>query len=143
MRVEGLAKVKLPRPIILVTGAFDLMHVGHMRLLFMARDRAGVDGTVICAMNSDNSVTASKGAGRPIMTWVERASTMAYMPIDVLVEFDSEAELRKLTSLVEPDLQICGPDYMNQPTTAGVPVACIREASIRTSTLIDRIKKIK
>lgn len=143
MRVDGLSKVKLGRPVILVTGAFDLMHVGHMRLLFMARERAGKHGTVLCAMNSDESVRLAKGEGRPIMTWVERAASLAYMPIDVLIEFDTEADLVDLVTLTKPDLQICGPDYMNKPTTANIPVACIRESNIRTSTLISRIKKIK
>ena len=143
MRVNGMSKVKLSGPVILVTGAFDLMHVGHMRLLFMARERAGKHGTVVCAMNSDESVRESKGQGRPIMTWAERAATLAYMPIDVLVEFDSEDELVELVSYIKPTLQICGPDYMNKPTTANIPVACVRESGMRTSVLIERIKKIK
>lgn len=142
MRIEGMSKVKLGRPVVLVTGAFDLLHVGHMRLLFMARDRAGKNGTVLCAMNSDESVQRSKGVGRPILSWSERAAALAYMPIDVLVEFDTEAELKQLVEYTKPDIQICGPEYMNKPTTAGIDVACVRESGIHTSDIIKRISKL-
>lgn len=142
MRIEGLKTLNLPRPIVLITGAFDILHVGHMRLLFTARQQAG-NGTVICAMNSDDSVTERKGQGRPIMSWPERAAALAYMPIDVLVEFDTEKELKKLVALVEPDLQVVGPDWMDKPTTSGLPKGGVREAGMRTSEIIKRCKKVQ
>lgn len=143
VRVEELAKLKLPEPIVLVTGAFDLMHAPHMRLLFTARERAGRNGTVLVAMNSDDSVRRRKGAGRPIMTFAERASAIAYMPVDVLVEFDEESELKRLATLVNVTCQVAGSEYWGKQTTAGAPLMCIRDGGPHTSSIIDRIGKVQ
>lgn len=136
-RVDGMTAVELPRPIVLVTGAFDLLHVGHMRLLFTAREKAG-KGSVVCAMNSDESVLDRKG--RVIQTWNERAATLAYMPIDVLVEFNNEAELVKLAEYISPDLQVLGDEYTNTRTLA-CPAAFVRTGSMRTSEIIRRVRE--
>lgn len=141
LRIDDLKECYLPRPIILVTGAFDLLHIGHMRLLFAARDKAGLKGTVLCAMNSDESVQNRKGYGRPVMSWPERAAAIAYMPINVLVEFNTEDDLKRLVRFTNPDAQVAGPDYMNQPTTANIPTICVRESGMRTSVLIERLIK--
>ncbi len=139
-RPEDLALLSLPKPVILVTGAFDLMHSPHMRLLFTAREKAGHEGTVLVAMNSDKSVSERKGPKRPIMSYVERAAALNYMPIDILVEFDTEDELKMISELGHVSLQVCGPEYFNQPTTANVPVLCIRDGGPHTSDIIERIE---
>ncbi len=139
-RPEDIASLDLPKPVVLVTGAFDLMHSPHMRLLFTAREKAGHTGTVLVAMNSDKSVSERKGPSRPILSYVERAAALNYMPIDILVEFDTEDELRMLAVDAGVSLQICGPEYFNKPTTADVPVLCIRDGGPHTSDIIDRVK---
>jgi bifunctional ADP-heptose synthase (sugar kinase/adenylyltransferase) len=143
IRVEDLHTLDLPRPVVLVTGAFDLLTASHMRLLFEARTKAGVNGTVLVAMNSDDSVSERKGPGRPVLTFVERTATLAYMPIDVLVEFGDESELRKISEITKPDLQVAGQEYMNKQTTAQVPLFCIHEGGPHTSEIIKRITEIK
>lgn len=142
-RPEDLEGTKWPKPVVLVTGAFDVMHAPHMRLLFTAREKAGSRGTVIVAMNSDASVRLRKGVGRPVMHFPERAAALAYMPIDMLVEFDTEDQLRQIAVDAKVDLQVCGPEYYGRETTAGVPVLCIREGGPHTTTIIERIKNGK
>jgi cytidyltransferase-like protein len=44
-------------------GCFDVLHVGHVRLLGFARDHCD---RLIVGLNSDASVRALKGPGRPI-----------------------------------------------------------------------------
>src|ERR1700734_2488214 len=48
----------------LANGNFDLLHVGHVRYLRAAK---ALGGKLVVAVNSDSSVRALKGDGRPIM----------------------------------------------------------------------------
>ena len=141
IRIADLKLLDLPKPVVLVTGAFDLLTASHMRLLFEARARAGSNGTVLVAMNSDDSVSERKGNGRPVLTFVERVATLAYMPIDILVEFNNESELRKIVNIAKPFCQVAGQEYMDKQTTANIPLFCIHEGGPHTSEIIDRIKK--
>jgi bifunctional ADP-heptose synthase (sugar kinase/adenylyltransferase) len=52
LRPGALAK-DIARPLVLVLGTWDLLHFGHMRVLFAAREKATDQGTVICGMYSD------------------------------------------------------------------------------------------
>lgn len=139
-RVEWLADWHLPRPVVLVTGAFDLMHAPHMRLLYTARQAAGPRGTVLVALNSDENVRERKGPGRPVMTWPERAAALAYMPVDVIVEFSTEDELREIVRVSGAELQVAGAEYFGKDTTAQLPLLCVREGGPHTSKIIERIK---
>jgi len=141
LRLEDLLGMNLPQPVVLVTGAFDLLHAPHMRLLFAAREKAGYNGTVLVAMNSDESVRTRKGPGRPIMSYAERASALNYMPIDYLVEFTHEADLKAISDIAQVNCQVAGPEYFNTPTTAGVPVICVREGGPHTTDIIERCQK--
>ena len=59
--------------IILANGAFDLLHVGHVRYLHAAK---ALGGRLIVAVNSDQSVRALKGEVRPLMPAGERAGSL-------------------------------------------------------------------
>ena len=91
----------LPRPVVIVQGVWDLLHSGHMRVLFTARERAGKRGTVVCGMMSDRWLV--KNGRKPVMNWVERATALAYMPVDLLVEIDGEGDYVALVDLAMPD----------------------------------------
>src|ERR1700677_2984265 len=60
--------------IILANGNFDLLHVGHVRYLRAAK---ALGGKLVVAINSDESVRALKGEGRPIVPAEERAEIVA------------------------------------------------------------------
>jgi len=57
--------------IVLANGCFDTLHVGHIRYLEGARREGDI---LAVAVNSDSSVCALKGAGRPILTETARAA---------------------------------------------------------------------
>lgn len=128
----------LPRPIVVVNGAFDVLHSGHMRILYQARRRAG---TLIVAMDSDERCSR-KGPGRPIQTWVERATTMNFMPVDWLVEIVSDSEFRQLLYGLKVDARVQGCDYKGQPTRyPDIPKWFVRGTGMRTSKIIERASK--
>jgi D-glycero-beta-D-manno-heptose 1-phosphate adenylyltransferase len=94
--------------ITLANGAFDLLHVGHIRYLAAARK---LGGKLVVAINSDNSVRALKGEGRPIMPAEERAEIVAALAdVDAVVVF-SEPDVRAIIREIRPDIQAKGTDY--------------------------------
>lgn len=92
----------------LANGAFDLLHVGHVRYLRAAK---GLGGRLVVAMNSDASVRALKGEGRPVIPENERAEIVAALAdVDAVVIF-SEPDVRAIIREIRPDIQAKGTDY--------------------------------
>lgn len=94
--------------ITLANGNFDLLHVGHVRYLAGAKN---LGGKLIVAINSDDSVRALKGEGRPIMPAEERAEIVAALAdVDAVVIFP-ELDVRAIIREIRPDIQAKGTDY--------------------------------
>lgn len=92
----------------LANGCFDLLHVGHIRYLHAAKE---LGGRLIVAVNSDTSVRALKGEGRPLVPAEERAEILAALAdVDAVVIF-SEPDVRALIREIRPDVQAKGTDY--------------------------------
>lgn len=97
--------------ITLANGAFDLLHVGHVRYLRAAK-RLG--GRLIVAVNSDASVRALKGEGRPLMPAEERAEILAALAdVDAVVIFP-EPDVRALVREIRPNVHAKGTDYTSE-----------------------------
>lgn len=94
--------------ITLANGGFDLLHVGHVRYL---RGAKVLGGKLVVAVNSDESVRALKGAGRPLMPEDERAEIVAALAdVDAVVIFP-ELDVRAVIREIRPDIQAKGTDY--------------------------------
>jgi D-glycero-beta-D-manno-heptose 1-phosphate adenylyltransferase len=94
--------------VILANGCFDLLHVGHVRYLHAARE---LGGRLVVAINSDESVRALKGEGRPLMPASERAEILAALAdVDAVVIF-SEPDVRALIREIRPDIHAKCTDY--------------------------------
>jgi rfaE bifunctional protein nucleotidyltransferase chain/domain len=94
--------------IVLANGNFDLLHVGHVRYLHGAKV---LGGKLVVAINSDESVRALKGEGRPVMPAAERAEIVAALAdVDAVVVFP-ELDVRALIWEIRPDIQAKGTDY--------------------------------
>ncbi len=94
--------------ITLANGNFDLLHVGHVRYLQGAK---ALGGKLVVAINSDASVRALKGEGRPIMPDHERAEIVAALAaVDAVVIFP-ELDVRAIIREIRPDIQAKGTDY--------------------------------
>jgi len=91
-------------------GAFDLLHVGHVRYLEAAKDLTR-GGLLVVGVNTDRSVRAVKGPERPIMPEEERAELVAALGcVDLVVLFD-ESDASALLAALRPDLHVKGTDY--------------------------------
>jgi rfaE bifunctional protein nucleotidyltransferase chain/domain len=96
------------RTIVFGNGCFDLIHVGHIRYLEGAKALGDV---LAVAVNSDASVRALKGAGRPLQPEDERAEIVAsFACVDYVVLFDAPNVEALLMSL-RPDIHAKGTDY--------------------------------
>jgi rfaE bifunctional protein nucleotidyltransferase chain/domain len=94
--------------IILANGNFDLLHVGHVRYL---RGAKALGGKLVVAINSDQSVRALKGEGRPIMPEQERAEIVsALADVDAVLVFP-ELDVRSIIREIRPDIHAKGTDY--------------------------------
>ena len=111
-RIELRARVEEWRRagdrITLANGNFDLLHVGHVLYLRGAKARGG---RLVVAINSDESVRALKGEGRPVTPADERAEIVAALAdVDAIVIF-SELDVRPIIREIQPDVQAKGTDY--------------------------------
>ena len=89
-------------------GCFDILHRGHAEYLQAARRTADL---LLVLINSDESVRALKGPGRPINTAYDRAYLLASLRcVDAVLEFDSPRCTREL-DMLEPDAYAKGGDY--------------------------------
>jgi rfaE bifunctional protein nucleotidyltransferase chain/domain len=96
------------RRIVFTNGVFDLLHAGHVRYLQHARSLGDV---LIVGLNSDASVRANKGPGRPITPESERGEILeALTPVDAVVVFDEETPY-DLIKAVQPDVLVKGADW--------------------------------
>jgi rfaE bifunctional protein nucleotidyltransferase chain/domain len=97
-------------PVVAVNGCFDVLHVGHVRLL----EYAASYGSVIVAINSDESVTARKGRGRPINIATHRAEVLMGLEfVQGVTVFDSTNASEFLRWAV-PEFWVKGGDYSIQ-----------------------------
>lgn len=94
--------------IVFTNGCFDLIHPGHIDLL----TRAKALGTkLIVGINSDRSVRAIKGAGRPFQTEQERrAVLLGLKAVDEVFVFD-ETTPETLIRRIRPDVLVKGGDW--------------------------------
>jgi rfaE bifunctional protein nucleotidyltransferase chain/domain len=132
--------------IVFANGAFDLLHVGHVRYLEAAR-REG--GWLAVGINSDRSVRRSKGNGRPVLPERERAEIVAALAcVDAVVLFDEDSPSALLSEL-KPEVHAKGTDYTPESVPEREVVASYggRTAIVgdpkdhATTDLIEKIRK--
>ena len=133
------------RRVALANGCFDLLHVGHVRLLQDARDEADV---LVVALNSDASVRETKGEGRPIVPENERMELLAAFEGVAYVTLFSEPTAGKLLETLRPEVHVKGTDWTPESVPErdvvaayGGRVAICGDAKTHASTaLIEKLR---
>ena len=96
------------RRVVFTNGCFDILHVGHIKLLQAA---AALGDRLVVGLNSDHSVKILKGDSRPVVPEKERAALLSNIKgIDLVVLFDEETPFELIRRLV-PDVLVKGGDY--------------------------------
>ena len=104
---EWLASRRDGQRVGVAVGCFDLLHVGHVRLLAEARRAVDLVGV---ALNTDASVRALKGDARPLVPLEERAEVLAQLrSVDLVTSF-GDATAHGLLELLRPEALLKGTD---------------------------------
>ena len=94
--------------IVFTNDCFDILHPGHTRYLYGARE---LGDYLIVAVNSDTSVRAIKGDDRPVQPQEVRTEMLAALGcVDGVVVFDEEDPLKVIQYLM-PDVLVKGGDW--------------------------------
>lgn len=104
--------------VVFTNGCFDVLHRGHVHVLRQAKTLGDL---LIVGLNSDRSIAAIKGPGRPVMDETSRVELIAAMEmVDYVVVFD-EPDPYKLIEAIKPDVLAKGGDWqMDQVVGADV-----------------------
>ena len=96
------------KTIVFTNGCFDLLHVGHIHTLYIARQQGDI---LVVGINSDDSVRAIKGEGRPLVPQRQRAEILAALEaVDYVVVFH-EADPHRLIEELRPHVLVKGGDW--------------------------------
>ncbi len=99
---------------VIVNGTFDILHLGHLRLLEYARSIP--NSYVYVLIDSDRRVKELKGDTRPIHSEYERACFLfALKAVDRVDIFDTDQELENYIKDYDPDVMVKGSDYKGKP----------------------------
>jgi D-beta-D-heptose 7-phosphate kinase/D-beta-D-heptose 1-phosphate adenosyltransferase len=108
MLIERQALRDAGKKLVFTNGVFDILHVGHVRYLRLART---LGDALVVAVNSDRSVRELKGEGRPLTTESDRAEILAGLEaVDYVTIFD-DVSPRSLIAELLPDVLVKGGDY--------------------------------
>jgi len=121
------------RKVVFTNGCFDILHLGHIEYLSKASDLGDV---LVIGLNSDRSVTALKGPGRPVTNEHARAVILASLSmVTTIVLFDEETPY-DLIELVQPDILVKGADYRTEEI-AGHDIVLARGGEVVTIPLTE------
>jgi D-beta-D-heptose 7-phosphate kinase/D-beta-D-heptose 1-phosphate adenosyltransferase len=99
---------------VVVNGTFDIIHLGHLKLLEYARSFP--NSYVLVLTDSDRRIKELKGTNRPVNTEYERCSMLfALKYVDQVETFDTDQELIDLIKGFDPDVMVKGSDYRGKP----------------------------
>lgn len=94
-----------------VNGTFDVLHLGHIRLL----EYAASHGEVRVGVDTDERVRQAKGPTRPFNTLRDRMAMLSSIRyVSSVVSFGTDDELVQCVMEYKPDIMVVGSDYENK-----------------------------
>jgi len=142
----ALDEKKQGRKVVSTNGCFDILHVGHARILKEARQ---LGDCLFVGLNSDASVKRLKGESRPINNQQDRAELLSHLKsVDYVYIFDEDTPVEFL-KMVQPDIHVKGADYSKDrleetpvvESFGGEVVLLALVPAKSTTSLVDKIKQ--
>lgn len=96
------------KKVVFTNGCFDVLHRGHVEYLREARTLGDV---LMVGLNSDRSVAALKGPGRPLMPQQDRAALLCELRSVSFVCIFDDPSVAGLVAELLPDVLVKGGDY--------------------------------
>ncbi len=107
-RVVGNLK-GLGMEIVLTSGSFDLIHLGHVKYLARAKEFGQI---LVVGVDSDAKIRRRKGEDRPMVPQEERLELLAHQrPVDLIYLKDEDEPRWGLIKAVEPDVLVLTADH--------------------------------
>jgi len=90
--------------VVLTSGSFDLIHLGHVKYLARAKERGDV---LLVGVDSDAKIRRRKGDDRPMVPQAERLEMLAYQrPVDLIYLKHDDDPRWGLIKAAEPDVLV-------------------------------------
>jgi D-beta-D-heptose 7-phosphate kinase/D-beta-D-heptose 1-phosphate adenosyltransferase len=127
---------------VFTNGCFDLLHAGHLESLKFARAQGD---RLIVGLNSDRSVRALKGPGRPIVGQEDRKRLLEalWCVFEVRI-FDGDTPI-ELVKEIRPDVLVKGADWQGKVVVGAEYAGRVAFAplvqGLSTSDIVRRIKE--
>lgn len=143
---EKVASIRAQkRTIATLNGSFDLLHAGHLFILYEAHLTADC---LFVALNSDRSVQQYKSPDRPIIPLRQRLEMLAAIEFIDYVTWFEEADPRAILAKIRPDVHVNGAEYGEHCIEAEVVKAhggilhlVRRIPSLSTSAILEKIRQ--
>lgn len=91
-----------------LNGSFDLLHAGHLHIIYEGSKQADV---LLVALNSDESIKRYKSPKRPIIGLRDRLQMMSALSFVSNVTWFEEDDPRDFLEIVQPDVHVNGQDW--------------------------------
>jgi rfaE bifunctional protein nucleotidyltransferase chain/domain len=99
---------KAAHKVILISGTFDLLHVGHLRFINKAKEHGDI---VVVLVYDDDTVKLKKGSKRPIVSDIHRAELISNLKYVNYVFISSrQADDEMVLNEIKPDVFVYGVD---------------------------------
>jgi len=118
--------------IVFTNGCFDILHLGHIKLLSAAKEKGD---RLVVGLNSDQSVNRLKGNDRPLQPFEDRAMILdAIESVDMVVGFEEDTPAEIILDFL-PDVLVKGGDYTTD-TIVGADTVIANGGTVETIPLI-------
>lgn len=91
-----------------LNGSFDLLHAGHLQIIYEASKQADV---LIVALNTDDSIKKYKSIKRPIIPLKYRLQMMAALEFVSFVTYFEETTPIRILDVIKPNIHVNGSEY--------------------------------
>src|SRR3990167_3491597 len=124
----------------IVTGSFDILHIGHINLLRKAKQQCNY---LIVGLHANPSVER-EDKNKPIESILEREIKLsACRYVDQIIVYETEADLSIIFKYFKIDIRFLGTDAQDGRTVTdegAIPIEYIESLPIHSSDLRERIK---
>jgi FAD synthetase len=105
-----MVKKEKKRKVVLASGTFDLLHLGHVRFLEKAKKAGGEDAELIVIVARDCTVNARKGK-KPVMPEDQRRALVESLKVvDEAILGLEDFSIEKVIEKIKPDVIAVGHD---------------------------------
>jgi len=146
---EKKRRKKARRKIVLASGVFDLLHLGHVRFLEESKKAGGPNAELVVIVARDSTVKSRKGE-RPIMPENQRCALVSSLKVvDEAILGYEKFDIAKVVEKISPDVVAFGYDQQGMEKTVreyveqrGLKIKVIRIGKFSSDEL-DSSSKIK